>query len=131
MKYLKLIIICFFGSTIISFLGLFILSSLKYIGAGDSDFNNLPYGIAIGINLCFALGTFPIFLNLNNRVRSSPGWSATSFFLLPAVFVFILLLAMWDQPWPGILFCIPYLALLVVLFLNFRKNIVPNTYLHK
>lgn len=127
MKYFKLIVICFLGSCIISLIGVSILSSLKYIGAGDSDFRNLPYGIAVGFNFYLAFGTFPIFFNLNDRVRSSLIWSAVSFFLLPIVFVLFSLLAMWDQPWPGILFCIPYLVILTVLFF-FRKSIIAYNY---
>lgn len=123
MKYLRLIVICFLVSSIISLLGVFVLSSLKYIGADDSDFGNLPYGIALGINLCLSFMTTPIFLNLNDWVRSRAIWSALSFFMLPIVFVFFSLLAMWDQPWPGILFCMPYLVVLTVLFFYFRKNI--------
>ena len=123
MKYLRLIVICFLVSSVISLLGVFVLSSLKYIGADDSDFGNLPYGIAIGINLCLSFMTIPIFFNLNDRVRSRAIWSALSFFMLPIVFVFFSLLAMWDQPWPGILFCMPYLVVLTVLFFYFRKNI--------
>jgi len=121
MKYFKLIIICFLASSIISLIGVFILSSLKYIGAADSDFKNLPYGIAVAVNLYLALGTLPVFFNLNDRVRSSRIWSAISFFLLPIVFVLFSLLAMWDEPWPGILFCMPYLVILAVLF-SVRKK---------
>lgn len=120
MKYLGLIIMCFLSASIISLIGVFILLSLNLIGNADSDFRNLPYGIAIGVNFCLGLGTFPVFLHLNDRVRSNQMWSALSFFFLPVVFVFFTLLAMWDQPWPGILFCMPYL---VILFLRYRKHI--------
>ena len=123
MKYLGLIIMCFLSASIISLIGVFILLSLNLIGNADSDFRNLPYGIAIGVNFCLGLGTFPIFLNLNDRVRSNLMWSALSFSFLPVVFVFFTLLAMWDQPWPGILFCMPYLVILVILFLRYRKHI--------
>ena len=123
MKYLGLIIMCFLSASIISLIGVFILLSLNLKGNADSDFRNLPYGIAIGVNFCLGLGTFPVFLNLNDRVRSNQMWSALSFFFLPVVFVFFTLLAMWDQPWPGILFCMPYLVILVVLFLRYRKHI--------
>lgn len=128
MKYFRLIVICFLGSSVISLLGVFILSSLKYIGSADTDFRNLPYGIAVAFNLYLAVGTSPIFFNLNDRVRSSLIWSAMSFFLLPIVFVFFSLLAMWNQPWPGILFCMPYLVILAILFLFSRKNIMANSY---
>jgi len=123
MKYLGLIIMCFLSASIISLIGVFILLSLNLKGNADSDFRNLPYGIAIGVNFCLGLGTFPVFLNLNDRVRSNQMWSALSFFFLPVVFVFFTLLAMWDQPWPGILFCMPYLVILVILFLRYRKHI--------
>lgn len=126
MKYLSLIIICFFCACAISLMGVFILLSLGLIGTGDSDFKILPYGIAVGVNFYLGLGTFPVFFNLNDRVRSSLMWSALSFFLLPAVFVCFTLLAMWNQPWPGILFCLPYLVILVILFLRYRKRIQSN-----
>ncbi|EDM37826.1 hypothetical protein PBAL39_15414 [Pedobacter sp. BAL39] len=122
MRYFRLIFICFLVSSIISLIGVFILSSLKYIGDSDSDFKNLPYGIAVGVNLYLALGSLPILFNLNERVRSSVIWSAISFFLLPIVFVLLLLLAMWDEPWPGILFCMPYLVILTVLFFLRKKS---------
>ena len=128
MRYFKLIIICFLVSSIVSLIGVFILSSLKYIGAGDTDFKNLPYAIAVAFNLYLAFGTSPIFFNLNDQVRSNPIWSAMSFFLLPIVFVLFSLLAMWNQPWPGILFCVPYLVILAILFFVFRKNIAANVY---
>lgn len=122
MKYFKLIAICFLVSCAISLLGVFILSSVKYIVAGDTDFRTLPYGIAVAVNLCFGLATLPVFFNLNDRVRSSLVWSALSFFLLPVVFVSFFLLAMWNQPWPGILFCVPYVLTLAVSFHLFRKD---------
>lgn len=121
MKYLRLIITCFFAASIISVIGVFILMSTGLIGSADSDFRNLPYGIAVGINLYLALGTLPVFFNLHDKVKSSPIRTALSFFLLPGIFVLFLLLAMWNQPWPGILFCVPYLTILYVFFLQYRK----------
>jgi peptidoglycan/LPS O-acetylase OafA/YrhL len=99
----------------------FVLQSTGLIGKGDSDFKNLPYGIAIGINLCFLLGSFTILLNLKEYVRANPLYKALSFFLLPGIIVLFVLFAGWDQPWPGVLFCVPYLIVLFI-FLFVQKN---------
>ncbi|RYF99788.1 MAG: hypothetical protein EOO07_36295 [Chitinophagaceae bacterium] len=121
MKYLSLIILCFVIASIISLIGTFILMSTALIGTADSDFRNLPYGIAVAFNLYLALGTLPVFFNLIDRVRDNLVWSLASFFLLPILFVLLSLLAMWDQPWPGVLFCVPYFLVLIIFFLRFRK----------
>jgi len=124
MKYLRIIIVCFLGASALSLIGVYLLMSLALIGTADSDFRNLPYGIAVGFNLYLAIGTIPVFLNLNDRIRFSKILSAISFFLLPFIFVLFSLLAMWDQPWPGILFCVPYLLMLSIFFVRFRKSII-------
>lgn len=126
MKYLRLIIICFLSASTISLIGVYVLLTLEVIGTSNSDFRNLPYGIAIGVNIYLALGTFPVFLNLRDYVRSSLMWIAISFFLLPVFFVLSILLAMWNEPWPGILFCLPYLVVLTILFFHYRKSIQVN-----
>ena len=126
MKYLKIIIICFLIASVISLIGVFILQSTGLIGKADSDFKNLPYGIAIGINLCFLLGSFTILLNLKEYVRSNPLYKALSFFLLPGIIVLFVLFAMWDQPWPGVLFCIPYLIVLFIFFVRSKEHDIGN-----
>ena len=68
MKYLSVIIICFLASSVMSLIGVFVLMSTGLIGTADSDFKNLPYGIAIAFNLYLALGTLPVFLNLYTPV---------------------------------------------------------------
>ncbi|RZL61993.1 MAG: hypothetical protein EOO93_10990 [Pedobacter sp.] len=123
MKYLIMIVFCFLVATIASLVGVFILQSTGLIGTADTDFKNLPYGIAIGFNLYLFLGSFPVLLNLNERVKANTLWSSLSFFLLPFIFVLLSLLAMWDEPWPGVLFCLPYLIILFILFLRFRKEV--------
>ncbi|WP_316737533.1 hypothetical protein [Pedobacter aquatilis] len=123
MKYLKIILFCFFIATAISLAGVFLLQSIGLIGSADTDFKNLPYGIAVGVNLFLFLGTFTIFLNLKKSVRDNPLWSLLSFFLLPGLFILFALLAMWDEPWPGVLFCVPYLLMLGFFFLRYRKEV--------
>lgn len=98
------------------------MQSTELVGKADTDFQNLPYGIAIGINLCFFLSSLTIFLNLKETVRRNTTYSALSFFLLPVLLVLFLLLAMWDEPWPGVLFCLPYLIVLLYAFIRSRKH---------
>jgi len=119
MKYFKIIVFCFLIASVLSLLGVFVLQSTGLIGKADSDFRNLPYGIAIGINLIFFLSSFTILLNLKEKVRVNNAYRAMSFFLLPVIFVVFLLLGMWNQPWPGIVFCIPYF---IVLFFFFQRS---------
>ena len=122
MKYFKIILLCFIIASVFSLSGVFVLQSTGLIGKADTDFKNLPYGIAIGINLCFLLGSFTIFLNLQEHVKANSLYNALSFFLLPGLFVLFLLYAMWDEPWPGVLFCIPYLIVLFIFFLRSQKE---------
>ena len=121
MKYFKIIILCFLIASVVSLAGVFAMQSTNIFGSGDTDFKNLPYGIAIGINLCFSLVSFTILLNLKQSVRGNLLYNALSFFLLPGLLVLLLLFAMWDEPWPGVLFCIPYLIVLFVFFVV-QKN---------
>lgn len=123
MKYLRLIIFCFLTGTALSLIGVFVLQSAGLIGSGDSDFRNLPYGIAVAFNLYLAFGTLPVLFNLSSKVRLSGFRSALSFFLLPFVFVLLSLLAMWDEPWPGMLFCVPYFAVLGFAFARFTRGV--------
>jgi peptidoglycan/LPS O-acetylase OafA/YrhL len=120
MKYFKIIILCFLIASVFSLIGVLVLQSTGLIGKADSDFKNLPYGIAI--NLCFFLSSFTILLNLKEQVSTNNKYRAMSFFLLPAVFVLFVLFAMWDQPWPGVLFCVPYLIVLFIFFLRSKKE---------
>lgn len=122
MKYLMMILYCLLISTVLSLLGVFILQTMKVMGTAESDFINLPYGIAVGFNICLAFGTLPILFNLNNRVKFSPLMSGLSFFLLPCILVLLSLLLMWDEPWPGILFSLPYLSVLIIFFMRFRRG---------
>jgi len=122
MKYFKIIILCFLIASVFSLIGVFVLQSTGLIGKGDSDFKNLPYGIAIGINLGFFLSSFTILLNLKEQVSVNNRYRVMSFFLLPALFVLFVLFAMWDQPWPGVLFCVPYLIVLFIFFLRSKKE---------
>lgn len=121
MKYFKIIILCFLIASVVSLAGVFAMQSTNIIGSGDTDFKNLPYGIAIGINLCFFLVSLTILLNLKESVRGNLLYNALSFFLLRGLLVLLLLFAMWDEPWPGVLFCIPYLIVLFVFFVV-QKN---------
>lgn len=122
MKYFKIIVFCFLIASGVSLLGVFVLQSTGLIGKADSDFRNLSYGIAISINLCFFLSSFTILLNHKEQVRANNTYRAISFFLLPAIFVVFVLLAMWDQPWPGILFCGPYLIVLFIFFFKTKNT---------
>jgi peptidoglycan/LPS O-acetylase OafA/YrhL len=122
MKYFKIIVLCFLMASVLSLIGVFVLQSAGLIGQADSDFRSLPYGIALGINLFLFLGSFTILLNLQESIRVNNLYRALSFFLLPAIIVLFLLLAMWDQPWPGVLFCVPYLLLLVIFFVRSGKH---------
>ena len=126
MKYFKIIILCFLIASVFSLIGVFVLQSTGLIGKADSDFKNLPYGIAIGINLCFFLSSFTILLNLNEQVSANNRYRAMSFFLLPALVVLFVLFAMWDQPWPGVLFCVPYLIVLFIFFVRSKKHDTGN-----
>ncbi|UKT64969.1 hypothetical protein [Pedobacter mucosus] len=122
MKYFKIIFLCFLISSVVSLMGVFVMQSTDLIGKADTDFKNLPYGIAIGINLCFFLGSLTVLLNQKQVVRSNIFSNALSFFLLPGLLVLVLLLAMWDEPWPGVLFCIPYLIVLFIFFIRSKKS---------
>ena len=126
MKYFKIIVLCFIIASVFSLSGVFVLQSTGLIGKADTDFKNLPYGIAIGINLCFLLGSFTIFLNLQEYVKANSLYNALSFFLFPGLFVLFLLYAMWDEPWPGVLFCIPYLVVLFIFFVRSKKQDATN-----
>ncbi|WP_293741236.1 hypothetical protein [uncultured Pedobacter sp.] len=122
MKYLMMILYCFLISTAVSLFGVFILQATKVMGTANTDFRNLPYGIAVGFNICLAFGTLPVLFNLNNTVKFSPLMSALSFFLLPMILVLFSLLLMWDEPWPGILFAFPYLSVLMIFFMRFKRG---------
>lgn len=91
MKYFKIIILCFIIASVVSLIGVFILQSTGLIGKGDTDFRNLPYGIAIGINLCFFLGSFTILLNMKQDIAGNTVYNALSFFLLPGLIVLFFL----------------------------------------
>ena len=123
MKYFKIIVSCFLIASIFSLVGVAILQSTGLIGNADTDFKSLPYGIAIGINICLLLASLTILFNLQERVRNNNVYRIASFFLLPALFVLILLLAMWDQPWPGVLFCVPYLTVLIIFFVRSKNKV--------
>jgi len=122
MKYFKIIALCFFITLVFSLSGVFVLQSTGLIGNADTDFKNLPYGIAIGINFFFFLSSFTILLNLQEHIRTNTLYKALSFFLLPALFVLLVLIAMWDEPWPGVLFCVPYLVVLFIFFVRSKKQ---------
>ena len=122
MKYFKVIVLCFVIACIFSLGGVFVLQSTGLIGKADTDFKNLPYGIAVGINLCFFIGSFSILLNLKESVRFNFLYKALSFFLVPSLIVLFLLLAMWDEPWPGVLFCIPYLVILIIFYVRLKNQ---------
>ena len=122
MRYFKIIVFCFLIASALSLLGVFVLQSTGLIGKADSDFRNLPYGIAIGINLIFFLSSFTILLNLKEKIRVNDTYRAISFFLLPTIFVVFLLLGSWNQPWPGILFCVPYIIVLFIFFLRSKNT---------
>ncbi|KQN36277.1 hypothetical protein ASE92_09155 [Pedobacter sp. Leaf41] len=122
MKYFKTVVFCFLLASVISLGGVFVLQSTALIGKADTDFRNLPYGIAMGINLCFFIGSLTILLNLKESVRFNMLYKALSFFLLPSLIVLFLLLAMWDEPWPGVLFCVPYLFVLIISFVRSRNQ---------
>jgi len=122
MKYLMMIVLSFMIASAIDVLGVFILQSLDQIGTADTDMKNLPYGIAIGFNLFLALGTLPIFLNLNSRVKDNFMLSALSFFLLPLVMMVSLALSLEEEALTGVGFCAPYIFVLSVLFMRFRNQ---------
>jgi len=122
MKYFKIIVLCFILASIISLVSVFALQSTGLIGKADTNFGNLPYGIATGINLCFFIASFTILLNLKKFFRYNMLYKAMSFFLLPSFIVLFLLLAMWDEPWPGVLFCVPYLVFLIIFFVRSRNQ---------
>ena len=126
MKYFKIIILCFLIASVFSLIGVFVLQSTDLIGKADTDFKNLPYGIAIGINFCFFLSSFTILLNLKEQVSANNRNRAMSFFLLPTLFVLFVLFAMWDRPWPGVLFCIPYLIVLFIFFVRSKEHDTGN-----
>lgn len=113
---------CFVIASVFSLCGVFLLQSTGLTGKGDSDFKNLPYGIAMGINLCFLIVSLTVLLNLRKYVRANYLYRTLSFFLLPGMLVILLLFLMWDEPWPGILFCIPYLAVLFFFFVRLNKK---------
>ncbi|MCX2481599.1 hypothetical protein OQY15_21035 [Pedobacter sp. MC2016-15] len=122
MKYFKIIIYSFLIASAISLAGVFVMQSTEMIGAADTDFKNLPYGIALGINSFFLLGSFTILLNLKRSVSNNTLYNALSFFLVPCLLVILLLFAMWDEPWPGVLFCIPYLIVLSIFFVRSKNK---------
>lgn len=126
MKYFKIIVFCFIIASVFSLGGVFVLQSTGLLGKADSDFRNLPYGIAIGINLCLFLGSFTILLNLKEQVSTNSLYRALSFFLLPGLIVLFALFAMWDQPWPGVLFCMPYLIILFIFFIRSKNYDTAN-----
>jgi hypothetical protein len=123
MKYFKIIVFCFLIASVLSLVGVAILQSTGLIGNADTDFKSLPYGIAIGVNMCLFLASFPILFNRQERVRNNHRYRVASFFLLPAIFVLFLLLAMWYQPWPGVLFCVPYLTVLSIFFVRSKNKV--------
>lgn len=122
MKYFKIIILCFIIASVISLIGVFIMQSTNLIGKADTDFRNLPYGIAIGINLCFFLGSFTILLNMKQDVAGNALYNALSFFLVPGLIVLFFLFAGWDELWPGVLFYVPYLVVLVIFFVRSKEQ---------
>jgi len=126
MKYFKIIILCFIIASVISLIGVFIMQSTNLIGTADTDFRNLPYGIAIGINLCFFLGSFTILLNMKQGIAGNTLYNALSFFLVPGLIVLFFLFAGWDELWPGVLFYVPYLVVLFSFFVRSKKQISSN-----
>jgi len=126
MKYLKIIILCFLIASVLSLSSVFILQSTGLIGTADSDFKNLPYGIAIAINLFLLLGSVTILLNLQGQVRDNKLYRALSFFLLPSIFLLVVLFAMWNQPWPSVLFCVPYFIVLYIFFVRSKRQDTKN-----
>jgi hypothetical protein len=124
MKYFKILMLCFFLASALSLIGVYLLQSTGLIGTVDTDFKNLPYGIAIGVNVGFLITSLPILLNLIDRVKTNRLYHALSFFLLPAIFLLFLRFAMWDEPWPGLLFLVPHPMVLIIFFLYSKRPIV-------
>ena len=122
MKYFKIAILCFLIASAFSLIGVFVMQSTGLIGKADTDFRNLPYGIAIGINFSLFLGSLTILLNLLEHVKANLFYQALSFFLLPGIIILFLVPAMWEEPWPGVLFCVPYLTLLFIFFVRSKEK---------
>jgi hypothetical protein len=120
MKYLKITVFCFLIASVFSLIGVFVLQSTGLIGKADSDFKNLPCGIAMGINLCFFLGSFTILLNLKEYVRTNLLYKALSFFLLPGIIVLFVLLRCGISLGQGCYFA--FLTLLYYLFFSFGQK---------
>lgn len=123
MKYLTLILLTFLIASTTTLLGVFILQLLGQVGTAETDMKSLPYGIAVGVNLLLALGTFPIFLNLRPWVKDRLFASALSFFLLPFVIMVYVSFSMEEEALAGILFCVPYFIILSVFFARFRAGV--------
>lgn len=121
MKYLKIIIISFICATLINAISIYMLQLNNVIGNVETDLKNLPYGLAIGLNLLLAFGTTPIFINLKARIKSGSIINAISFFLLPILITISVSISLGSEAVFGILSGLPYLAMLTVFYIRSKK----------
>jgi hypothetical protein len=124
MKFSLMIILSFLIASAVGVLGVFMLQSLDQNASDNTDLKNLPYGIAIGLNLFLALGTLPIFLNQKPRIRDNFTRSALSFFLLPLVIMAYVGVSLEEEALTGLGLCVPYFIVLSVFFVRFRNQTV-------
>lgn len=90
------------------------------------DMSGIFYGIGWGFIILMTIGTLPVYLNRYPTIRNNIYYSLLSFFLLPLLTAFSLIVSLGDfteQLKEYAVMTLPYLAVLSLHFYRFRQYI--------
>ncbi len=116
----KALILTLISSCIITFLLIGIMLSTRPVDHNRMrcDMSGILYGVGIALDILLTISAFPIFLNLNKKVRENYYYSLTSFFLVPL----IIIIGFGLVEGTGIIISIPFIIVLTFFFIKFRKS---------
>ena len=90
------------------------------------DMSGIFYGIGWGFIILMGIATLPVYLNRYPTIRNNVYYSLLSFFLLPLVTAFYLMISLGDltdQLKEYAVMTVPYLVVLCIHFYRFRQYI--------
>lgn len=125
-RYLsKILILTFLFSCVITTGLIAMILEMRPVNDNSCDMSGILYGISIGFIVVMTVGTTTIFLNLYKEVRDSYFYSLISFLFIPLTIALISIICIGDfrdgrKEYSAIF--IPFLSLLTIYFLKFRKS---------